>query len=106
PGDDSEFSMPGNQGEQRHVDLLTVLEHEIGHVLRREHEADGVMAETLTAGTRRKVIQGGKAVGRTNIPRAAADVLFSVLPADAEASWIGGGLLGRGPASGETAHGR
>jgi hypothetical protein len=35
--------------------LLTVLEHEIGHLLGREHEATGVMQETLTAGTRRSV---------------------------------------------------
>jgi hypothetical protein len=27
------------------------LEHELGHLLGREHEATGVMAETLTAGT-------------------------------------------------------
>jgi len=34
------------------MDLLAILEHAIGHLLGREHEADGVMAETLTAGTR------------------------------------------------------
>src|SRR5262249_25642339 len=53
PGDDSEFTSPGNQGEQRRMDLLTVLEHEVGHLLGKEHEDGGVMAETLPAGMRR-----------------------------------------------------
>jgi hypothetical protein len=52
PSDDSEFLLNGNQGEQNRIDLLTVLAHELGHVLGFEHEADGVMAETLAAGTR------------------------------------------------------
>jgi hypothetical protein len=50
---DSEFTTPGNQGEQHRIDLLTVLEHELGHVLGLDHTADGVMAESLTASTRR-----------------------------------------------------
>jgi uncharacterized delta-60 repeat protein len=53
PWDDSEFTTPGNQGEQHRMDLLTVLEHEVGHLLGKEHEANGIMAETLTPGTRR-----------------------------------------------------
>ena len=52
PEDDSEFTTPGNQGEQRRMDLLTVLEHEVGHLLGFEHEVSGVMQETLIAGTR------------------------------------------------------
>jgi hypothetical protein len=52
PGDDSEFTTPGNQGEQRRMDLLTVLEHELGHVLGYEHQATGVMQDTLAAGVR------------------------------------------------------
>src|SRR5262245_31001121 len=56
PRDDSEFSTPGDQGEVGRMDLLTVLEHEVGHLLGRDHEAYGVMQETLNAGTRRTVV--------------------------------------------------
>jgi PKD domain len=52
PRDDSEFTTPGNQGEQNRMDLLTVLMHEIGHVMGHDHDEGGVMAETLTEGTR------------------------------------------------------
>jgi hypothetical protein len=52
PWDDSEFSTPGNQGEQNRMDLLTALMHEMGHVLGYEHEATGVMQDTLAAGVR------------------------------------------------------
>ena len=53
PGDDSEYLGPGNQGEQNRMDLLTVLEHEVGHLLGYEHQSTGVMIDTLPAGTRR-----------------------------------------------------
>jgi probable HAF family extracellular repeat protein len=52
PRDDSEFTAPGDQGEQNRIDLLTVLAHEIGHMLGHDHEADGVMQETLSQGER------------------------------------------------------
>ena len=60
PGDDSEFILPGDQGEQKRMDLLTVIEHEMGHVLGYEHDADSgsVMYDTLTAGTRRNALPG------------------------------------------------
>lgn len=52
PRNDSEFTRRGNQGEQNRMDLLTVLEHEVGHLLGYEHGPTGVMQEALTAGTR------------------------------------------------------
>jgi membrane-associated phospholipid phosphatase len=55
PRNDSEFTTPGDQGEQGRMDLLTVLEHEVGHLLGRGHEAEGVMQEALGAGLRRAV---------------------------------------------------
>src|SRR5262249_54147871 len=43
----------GNQGEKNRMDLLTVMTHEVGHLLGYDHEAGGVMQETLDAGLRR-----------------------------------------------------
>lgn len=53
PGDDSEFTTPGNQGKQYRIDLLTVLEHELGHLLGFEHQATGLMDDTLATSTRK-----------------------------------------------------
>jgi hypothetical protein len=58
PRNDFEFSAHGNQGERNRMDLLSVLMHEVGHLLGRDHTAstastpNDVMAETLTAGMR------------------------------------------------------
>ncbi len=53
PGNSSEFLQFGNQGEQHRMDLLTVVMHELGHILGQDHDVEGVMAETLVAGVRR-----------------------------------------------------
>ncbi len=55
PFDDSEFTTPGNQGEQGRMDLLSALTHEMGHLLGHDHDEGGVMGETLAAGTRLSV---------------------------------------------------
>ena len=52
PSDDSEFLNADNQGEMHRMDLLSVLMHEMGHLLGHDHDDEGVMAETLAAGTR------------------------------------------------------
>jgi probable HAF family extracellular repeat protein len=90
PWSDSEFTRPGNQGEQTHMDLLTVLEHEVGHLLGKEHAAGGVMQETLAAGQRRNARRGQDALpaGLTT------DVAFAQLGVDDQTAGIGNGLFG------------
>ena len=84
PQSDSEFTRRGNQGELYRMDLLTVLEHEVGHLLGRGHEAGGLMLEDLTAGTRQTV---------RRIP-AAGGAMPGVDLTDFE--WVGGRPSGRG----------
>jgi hypothetical protein len=55
PWDDSEFYLPGDQGEQIRMDLLTALEHELGHLYGHEHADEGLMAKGLRVGTRQAV---------------------------------------------------
>jgi membrane-associated phospholipid phosphatase len=50
---DSEFTRRGNQGEKNRMDLLSVMTHEVGHLLGYDHSAGGVMQDTLNAGVRR-----------------------------------------------------
>jgi hypothetical protein len=52
PSSDAEFVRSGDQGEQQRIDLLTVVMHELGHVLGHDHDEGGVMAETVAPATR------------------------------------------------------
>src|SRR5262249_41776637 len=58
PHDEGEFTIPGNQDEMNQMDLLTVPEDELSHVLGFESTASGDMAETLPPGTRRVLTFG------------------------------------------------
>ena len=79
PWDDSEFTTPGNQGEQNRMDLLTVVMHEMGHVLGYEHEASGIMQDTLAAGVRE--LPNGL---QPCVARHASDWIFALLSLDRE----------------------
>ena len=80
PGSSSEFSRAGNQGERNRMDLLTVVMHEMGHLLGQEHDDEGVMAETLATGIRR--------TGISSAQSALLDQVFSQLEAQQTASLL------------------
>ncbi|WP_417391439.1 choice-of-anchor Q domain-containing protein [Gimesia sp.] len=83
PADSSEFSsaselsliaLPDSEAAG-HVDLWTVILHELGHLLGYEHAADGVMQESLAPGERRLVDWESE-----------TDAFFGTLTDDAELS--------------------
>jgi hypothetical protein len=92
PWEDSEFIRRGSQGEKNRMDLLTVLEHEIGHILGHEHEETGVMIDTLPTGTRRVPSGGIDAATRLD----GRDFFVAFLDANEESAWVGSNHWGRG----------
>jgi hypothetical protein len=78
PWDDLEFvqtnetrartALPGSPAADR-ADLLTVVMHELGHVLGHPHEDRGVMEETLPLGTRRIWNDGSSLEGAADIDK-------------------------------------
>lgn len=75
PRSDAEFLRRSNQGEQGRMDLLSVIMHEMGHVLGFDHHENGVMQETLAPGVR-LLPEGMKLI---NTARDTADVVFALL---------------------------
>ena len=71
-GRTANLASPGDQGR---TDLLTVPQQEVSHLFGQEQEADGLMAETLMAGTRRVPALGSDLMGG-----AALDPVFAAGP--------------------------
>jgi hypothetical protein len=89
PGDDSEFA-PGavNSPARGRMDLLSVLDHEMGHELGfGDDDGNDVMGESLAAGVRRVPAAARAAVSTTaDAPAPAIAAVASPQPANASAS--------------------
>lgn len=84
PADDREFTQPGDQGEQNRMDLLSVVMHELGHLLGYDHEDEGVMEVTLVPGIRNTEQDSNGA--------AVADLLYGQANDHREHAWLGAWL--------------
>ncbi|MEE4314510.1 MAG: Calx-beta domain-containing protein [Desulfofustis sp.] len=92
PEDDAEFSEPGGDDEDR-MDLLTVVMHEIGHVLGYDdaaEDADTLMSATLNPGERLEPGDGGDSLVVMDASDLEADVQEPDLLSRArvEESWL------------------
>ncbi len=83
PADDLEFTTIGDQGEEDKMDALSVIMHELGHLLDRDHESKGLMQPTLSVGQRHSDS------GNDLLNDAISDDLLQSLASDIERQWIG-----------------
>ena len=76
PGDDAEFTIvdgwkltatPDSEAYGK-IDLLTVLMHELGHVIDMEHMSEGVMRNVLSSSTRHLIAENDETTTETTEP--------------------------------------
>jgi hypothetical protein len=86
PANDSEFSTPGDQGEQGRMDLLTVVMHEMGLGLGLADGGPGIMQRELPTGTRR--LPGADLVANLATNPAIPTAVVPPLPASGPAAAV------------------